>query len=837
MTTALNLRVTYVAADSTLIATVMEGYVGVKEYTANVFATMQVTSPELQGSISTSGTSCDTAFPCWNHTNSFYVGENVVGNVTQASLGFTLWYRDSTQSPINLGSVFFAVSETMELLDVTGWFELSSHPSAISSLKRPCAAPARGMVQQDVGYSRRLSQVALTDPEEQCLHVSIANLRSHVVTTAAQLSDYNELYFEPLIYDLTSDEHSTIFASMDSVSAVFQELTNQISENDPGDPAALVQLTTSLKVFALAISTPIIVYSTNRQHAKQLISQLIQKKADFAQFVKQQQHEFPDLTLDAYLKLPVSSLRLFPSLIEDIIGHTRDTAPEKVDLVECRQDLAKLIDRVHSEAKKMDNLAQLTHYEQLLLPIGDATKLPFNLVMPGRSFVQERQASINFARRTLLRGKKQSKPIDATLILFSDMLLLTTLTKDSGTSKYSVISHKGLPLFLTDLKVDTVTQSPTVHVAGKHDTFIINAKSPQEKKMWVSLLTPKPLRANGIKTSDAAAVKSAIDPFRSTQRRVTLSMGSGPGFTLRQDMTAHILSVSELAAEAHLRDLDRIVSVDNIPCTFLTNDGIMELVLRHKRTVTLVVSSSLQRVVLLKEPDAGFGFTLSGSHPTFLQRLSRGTAAEKAGLRVGDQLISVAGQSVYHLPHANLVKLLQEKASQGGVEFVVRPCLRHLSIARRPDGFGFRLTQGGDAPCQVSLIIPGSASQASGLALGDQIWSVNGKTVRRMPLQRVQQLVARAKKQINLVVISTTKQVDLISEPHTVDCFGIHLEGSAPCRVQSVRRGSPAATAGLKAGDPIWEINGRAAIDLTTHAVLQLLQENTHHCRLRVTLS
>lgn len=41
-----------------------------------------------------------------------------------------------------------------------------------------------------------------------------------------------------------------------------------------------------------------------------------------------------------------------------------------------------------------------------------------------------------------------------------------------------------------------------------------------------------------------------------------------------------------------------------------------------------------------------FGFTLSGNAPVFIRSMDRGGAAEKAGLRSGDQLLRLNGVNI-----------------------------------------------------------------------------------------------------------------------------------------------------------------------------------------------
>ncbi|KAL0269753.1 UNVERIFIED_CONTAM: hypothetical protein PYX00_007383 [Menopon gallinae] len=54
----------------------------------------------------------------------------------------------------------------------------------------------------------------------------------------------------------------------------------------------------------------------------------------------------------------------------------------------------------------------------------------------------------------------------------------------------------------------------------------------------------------------------------------------------------------------------------------------------------------------------GFGFTISGQQPCILSCIVNNSPAEKAGLRPGDYLVAVNGQSVSKLPHDDVVRLI-----------------------------------------------------------------------------------------------------------------------------------------------------------------------------------
>ncbi|XP_067003571.2 regulator of G-protein signaling loco isoform X2 [Anabrus simplex] len=64
------------------------------------------------------------------------------------------------------------------------------------------------------------------------------------------------------------------------------------------------------------------------------------------------------------------------------------------------------------------------------------------------------------------------------------------------------------------------------------------------------------------------------------------------------------------------------------------------------------------RTVEVSRGKNGFGFTISGQQPCILSCIVTGSPAEKAGLRPGDYLVAVNGQSVSKVPHDDVVRLI-----------------------------------------------------------------------------------------------------------------------------------------------------------------------------------
>ena len=68
-----------------------------------------------------------------------------------------------------------------------------------------------------------------------------------------------------------------------------------------------------------------------------------------------------------------------------------------------------------------------------------------------------------------------------------------------------------------------------------------------------------------------------------------------------------------------------------------------------------------EKTVLVKPNENGYGFTLSGEQPVYLEKLTEGSPAYLAGIRSRDKLIKVNGQSVFDKKHSEVVALLKGK--------------------------------------------------------------------------------------------------------------------------------------------------------------------------------
>uniref|UniRef100_A0A8D3E8Y7 Rho guanine nucleotide exchange factor 12 n=1 Tax=Scophthalmus maximus TaxID=52904 RepID=A0A8D3E8Y7_SCOMX len=72
-----------------------------------------------------------------------------------------------------------------------------------------------------------------------------------------------------------------------------------------------------------------------------------------------------------------------------------------------------------------------------------------------------------------------------------------------------------------------------------------------------------------------------------------------------------------------------------------------------------IFCSLVQRCVIIQKDENGFGLTVSGDNPVFVQLVKEDGAAMRAGVQTGDRIIKVNGTLVTHSNHIEVVKLIK----------------------------------------------------------------------------------------------------------------------------------------------------------------------------------
>ncbi|XP_051632799.1 delphilin-like [Manacus candei] len=119
-----------------------------------------------------------------------------------------------------------------------------------------------------------------------------------------------------------------------------------------------------------------------------------------------------------------------------------------------------------------------------------------------------------------------------------------------------------------------------------------------------------------------------------------------------------------------------------------------------------------------------FGFQIGGCGPCYILRVQEGSAAARAGLRPGDEVLEIEGQPVSELGCEALLALARRCGNVPPSIGVVSR-LQRASLPPGPRGcFGFELASG--SPPRVATVSPESPAAACGIEPGDYVLEVDG---------------------------------------------------------------------------------------------------------------
>ncbi|XP_030292901.1 rho guanine nucleotide exchange factor 12 isoform X2 [Sparus aurata] len=88
----------------------------------------------------------------------------------------------------------------------------------------------------------------------------------------------------------------------------------------------------------------------------------------------------------------------------------------------------------------------------------------------------------------------------------------------------------------------------------------------------------------------------------------------------------------------------------------------------------------VQRCVIIQRDENGFGLTVSGDNPVFVQLVKEDGAAMRAGVQTGDRIIKVNGTLVTHSNHIEVVKLIKSGSYVALTVLGRPPGLSHIPL-------------------------------------------------------------------------------------------------------------------------------------------------------------
>eukprot|EP00730_Choanoeca_flexa_P019166 TRINITY_DN9352_c0_g1_i2.p1 TRINITY_DN9352_c0_g1~~TRINITY_DN9352_c0_g1_i2.p1 ORF type:complete len:1001 (+),score=262.66 TRINITY_DN9352_c0_g1_i2:72-3005(+) len=660
----------------------------------------------------------------------------------------------------------------------------------------------------------------LVNSVTQTREAAVQALLTLLAEQQARLQHVMSVFHEPLMLDLTSEQHSAVFGNFDPIYNALCKLASELQTNPDTLGAALC-------AHAKGCRSLYVPYAVNWPRAHATYDEMITAGSDFTAFVVARSKTHPKVQLKETLREVLGHVASLLKHAKALFKETPESHSDYFDLEQAVSLLKPLNSELRKAHAQADGLMKMNYYDQQLrLPEG-------TLIQPGRTFLLELDVELSFARRTFLR-KQKIKFNPVTVLVFSDMLILTKCTKkDKGNSKKYVLLEDSKPMERKLVRLDYDDDIPHVYLTYKQQSYLIKAETNLSKQAVHQGLTQAPQQA------DDKFRTSALEPVEPQHRQVLVDGSEGDvGFSLRADYPGHVGMVQEggPAARAGLTDADKLLRVNTMAVDALSHEGLMELIgLSASQMLNLLVVKTLHKITLLKGSHRDYGLTLKGCNPVFVAGVHPDGPADKSGLRLGDRLWKIGPQYVRSWSSDKVTRALAE--TDKSVQLQVEPTLRRLRLPKSSQGYGFTLCQPQPrAPVTVQEIHKEGSAKHVGLRQGDQFWSINNHNVRGLSLAKLQALVqSLGGVDLHVVVISTLRVVEL-RVPVAGTSYGFELAGEKPVRLAVVNSGSPAARVGLRKGMPIWSVNGVSALDLPHSSVIGLMKQKSEYMRLVVPL-
>ncbi|XP_030602173.1 rho guanine nucleotide exchange factor 12 isoform X2 [Archocentrus centrarchus] len=138
----------------------------------------------------------------------------------------------------------------------------------------------------------------------------------------------------------------------------------------------------------------------------------------------------------------------------------------------------------------------------------------------------------------------------------------------------------------------------------------------------------------------------------------------------------------------------------------LTDRTLQSLSLKNEFDPTGLV----QRCVIIQRDENGFGLTVSGDNPVFVQLVKEDGAAMRAGVQTGDRIIKVNGTLVTHSNHLEVVKLIKSGSYVALTVLGRPPGLPQIPLEEEKEG----QEENGDISTPSTLSAPHSPALSGG---------------------------------------------------------------------------------------------------------------------------
>jgi len=198
------------------------------------------------------------------------------------------------------------------------------------------------------------------------------------------------------------------------------------------------------------------------------VEELKKVNNQFSLFLKDAQEDPRSRGLDlaSFLMKPSQRSSKYPLLLGELLKNTGSNHPDYSLILFAKEQFDHLDEDIHRSRSKT------TESEQLLIQIQEDVDGISNLVIPGRTLIQE---------GNLMVSTKDSKPKSQHIFLFNDLLLIT---KEKGKTRFQAVSHVPLVTARVIMCGDTETQKNAFQVTDEAKMFTFSASSTEERTLW-----------------------------------------------------------------------------------------------------------------------------------------------------------------------------------------------------------------------------------------------------------------------------------------------------------------------------------------------------------------
>ncbi|KAJ8265642.1 hypothetical protein COCON_G00147410 [Conger conger] len=152
---------------------------------------------------------------------------------------------------------------------------------------------------------------------------------------------------------------------------------------------------------------------------------------------------------------------------------------------------------------------------------------------------------------------------------------------------------------------------------------------------------------------------------------------------------------------------------------------------------------------------------------------------------------------------------------------------KSLLIHPQEEDYGFEIEEKNKA-IVVKSVSRGSHAEMAGLQTGRKVYCINEDLVFLRPFTEVETMINQSfciRRSLRLLV--ATKAKEIVRIPDSPGSLSFKIHGSAPPYVHAVRKGSPAASAGLQPGQCVLKVNGN---NVNADSYLEVLDHFSARC-------